>query len=967
MKKVQLLVIAFFLFFNAFGQQVEKNEAEEIAKNFMQHVAADKQKEFKVKNVIEGKHKSETTSYIFNFADGGFIITSANKRAEPILGYSKNSSIPKSYKELTNFNKWFSTYNKTIHQIKSEKLPSLDKKWGKIEKNNLKKSATSKEVSALLTTKWGQSNGYNKYAPEGVPIGCVATAMAQVMNYHEFPAKGVSWHQYEHPDYGIQKAYFDTTTYNWGSMPDEQSNDAIAELMYHCAVSVDMNFNPSGSGASDVSIPLVMDNYFKYTQSMDYVYKSEYTDSEWINLLKSELDNSRPILYSGTNDNSGHEFVCDGYDSNDNFHFNWGWEGAADGYYAIGNLNPQSTSFNQNNAAVIGLEPGTGASEFTFVKKYSDFPQKSTYPFYIDAVSSEVAWAVGADGSGNGQDMTVFTTTHDGGGSWSGEKIDCNATAFSMISGISADSAFIAAYGSASDNQILRTTDGGDNWEEVLSGAGNSSFFNVVHFFNSTDGFVQGDPEGGEFELYTTSDGGDSWTRIDGAEIPDPTADDEYGTVGHYTAVEDTIWFTTNYGRIYKSEDKGHTWEVSTVYSGEYSPSITIAFDESGQVGIADVSLSDGSTTVKDTLYKTTDGGQNWAPVDYSGNFYHSGISSIPGEPNTFVSVGADYETPAMGVSFTNDGGNTWNDLTEYYKNMQFIGVDFSSTNRGYAGGFQGEVGSGMYVYGEPFAELIADFKVEDDQGIDTAYCISSNLTVTSQANGYIKSYEWDFGENAQPTTATGIGPHTINYKTRGEKNITLTVKDSANQKTTSTHFEIDSIVPGTIDTVTGPRTIDLTGVDSKTETYSAPQFIDVSYSWSFPYIWTGSSDSSSIDITFSGAPTEENISVNIFNACGMSSYSFTVETIDNEETAIWETGENDIKIYPQPASKMLTLDNVKNARIQIYNMNGVLMDVFESTNTKENINISDYRNGVYFIHVVKNGNNFKRKLIISK
>jgi photosystem II stability/assembly factor-like uncharacterized protein len=751
-------------------------------------------------------------------------------------------------------------------------------------------------------------------------------------------------------------------------MPNDQSSDAIADLMYHCAVAVDMNFDPQGSGASDVNIPMVMGNYFKYKQSMDYVYRSDYTDIDWITLLKSELDNSRPILYSGTNDESGHEFICDGYDSENKFHFNWGWQGEADGYYEIGSLNPGSSSFNQNNAVVIGLEPTTGEDKFYFVNKYSDFPQKSTYPSYIDAVSSEVAWAIGADGTDENKDMTVFTTTRDGGGTWSGGEVDCNATAFSMVSGVSADTAFIAAYGSGSDNQILRSTNGGKSWEEILSGAGSSSFFNVVHFFNSDEGFVQGDPEGGEFELYTTSNGGENWNRVDGSEIPDPIASDEYGTVGHYTAVEDTVWFTTTYGRIYKSEDKGHTWDVSQVYSGEYNTYIKVAFNQDGQSGIADVSIVDGQTTIRDTLYKTSDGGQNWAPLDYSGNFYHAGVSSIPGNPNTFVSVGSDYENTAMGVSYTEDGGKTWIDYTDYYKNYQFINIDFSSAKRGFAGGFSGEFSSGMYVYGQPFAELIADFTVKDSDGVDTTFCISDELTITSHSNGFINSYEWDFGKSAQPQTAAGLGPHIVNYNSKGEKTISLTVKDSISLNTASVNVVIDSVVPGTIDTVVGPRTIDLTGIESITETYSAPLFRETSYSWSIPSRWSGSSDSSKIDITFSGLPSKEAISVEALNACGRSNYSFNVETIDTTTTSLFYTEDkSNVKIYPHPASEIVNMQNVRNSKIQIYNMNGVLINTFISRNTNDKIDVSDYKDGIYIMNIIKNNKSIKRKLIISK
>lgn len=968
MKKIYLLfIVAFLLFTNAFGQTVSENEAKKLAKSFIENKTQDKRTQFDIEKTYKGEYKNEPTSYIFNFESGGFVITSATKKAEPILGYSTTGSIPKNYTEMTNFYHWLDGQNKQIHKIKSEKLPSLEDKWEKVQERTYKN--TGKEVSKLLSTTWGQSNGYNVYAPnENLPIGCVATAMAQVMNYYEFPDKGVSWHQYEHPRYGIQKAYFDTTSYKWSSMADNEATDATAELMYHCAVSVDMNFALAGSGASDKVIPAVMANYFKYKQSIDYAYKEEYTESEWINLLKNELDNARPILYSGTNDESGHEFVCDGYDSNDKFHFNWGWEGTADGYFEIGSLNPENTSYNQNNAAVIGIEPSSGDSDFHFVKKHPNFPQQSTYPNYIDAVSSEVAWATGADGSGNNFDMTVFSTTKDGGGTWKGGNINCNASSFSMISGISADSAFIAAYGSGSDNQILRTSDGGDNWEEVLTGAGSSSFFNIVHFFNSDEGFVQGDPEGDEFELYTTNDGGDSWNRVDGGNIPNPIANDEYGTVGHYTAVEDTIWFTTNYGRIYKSEDKGHNWEVTEIYTGEYKTGIVVAFDDGGQNGIADVNLIDDSETVEEKLYQTNDGGQSWSPVNsYSGNFYHSGISSIPGEPNTFVSVGADHETPAMGVSYTTDGGQTWNDLTEYYKNMQFINVDFISAERGFAGDFQGEFSSGVYVFGEPFAQLIPEFSVAENEEVDTAFCIDNSLTITSHSNGYINSYDWDFGKDAQPETATGIGPHTINYETKGEKTITLTVQDSVNQETTTKKVVIDSLAPGTIDTITGPKTIDLTDVDSKTETYTATQLDNVTYSWNVPYRWDGKSDSSSIDITFSGSPMEETISVSAINKCGESNYSLTVETIDNA-TAISNSELNDeINIFPLPASKSVNIENAENAKIQIYNMNGVLVDTFVFSRDIAEINVSDYEEGVYIMNIVKGDKNTKRKLIIAK
>ncbi len=969
MKKLYLLLAVLFVFVNCFAQPVKKDYAKEVAENFMQNILPAKQHEIKVSSSFTEKYNSEETFHVFNFKEGGFAIIAADERINPLLAYSENSYFPEDYQSMSNLRIWLESVNKEILRIKEKDLPALKEEWAALETKSF--SAPKAEVDPLITTTWGQGSGYNNYAPENVPVGCVATAMAQIMNYHEYPAKGVSWHQYNHPEYGIQKAYFDTVTYDYSSMPDDQGNDEVSELMYHCAVSVDMNFADEGSGASDRDIPIALANYFKYNQSMDFVSKSEYSDQEWMDLLKAELDNARPILYSGTNDNSGHEFICDGYNSSDMFHFNWGWNGSSDGYYEIGSLNPGSTTYNQNNAAVIGIEPAGGKSDFYFVPQYTDFPEKSTYPGYIDGVSDKVAWATGRDGSGDGADFTVFTRTTDGGGTWNGAEITCDATAFSMISGLNKDTAFIAAYGSGSSNQILKTTDGGENWDEVLAGAGSSSFFNVVHFFDDNNGFVQGDPESDEFELYITSDCGENWTRVDGANIPDPNSGSEYGIVGHYTAVEDTIWFTTNEGRIYKSEDKGATWEVYDIYTGSNGTYIDVAFDDGGQNGLAHVQLTDGGSVVGNELYQTTDGGETWTEnTSYTGYFYYSGISSIPGEPNTFVSVGADYETPRMGVSYTTDGGKTWKDYAAYYQNKQFISVDFVSSSRGYAGAFQGDFNSGMFVFGQPYAQLKANFSCEDDEGVDTTFCVNTPITFSNQSNGYIESYTWNFGNGANPAIAAGMGPHNVTYETGGEKNVKLTVEDSIQEKSFSDVIMIDSIVPGEIDTVQGPREIDLTDESSVDEIYSATSFDNVKYQWTVPNssYWQGESDSSSIEVTFSGGTLSGMFYVTAYNGCGISNtYAFEVETTKETETAIFDRNEDELKLYPIPAFNVLYIENAQNTTIYIYDVMGSLVKSMDVNKTVKELNVQEYKEGMYILKVEQEGKIMSKPFMISR
>ncbi|MFP4047956.1 MAG: C10 family peptidase [Bacteroidales bacterium] len=965
MKKIYFFCLAVLMIFNSYGQPVELSEAKKYALDFMEQVNNNKRNTYKINTVFTEKQNDNNTLYIINLKDGGFVIMAANKKAKPVLAYSETSEIPENYKQFVNFRDWIQMYNENITEIASdESLEPVEKAWK--EASVTHKSADD-EVEPLITTTWGQSNGYNDYAPEDVPVGCVATAMAQVMNYYEYPDIGEAWHNYEHPDYGFQKAIFDTVYYQWNDMPDVTSSDAIAKLMYHCAVSVDMNFAPEGSGAYDRDVPLSLANYFRYKQSIDFVKKSEYSETEWKDLLRDELTAARPVIYSGSGDDGGHAFVCDGYDADGKFHFNWGWEGYADGYYEIGQLNPGDSEFNENNSATIGIEPANGEENFYFVKKFSDFPYTSAYPGYIDGVSDNVAWAVGNDGSGDGQNLKIFTRTTDGGSTWDGREIEGNADDFAMINGLNRDTAFIAAFGSDSDNTILKTTDGGQNWTEVLNGAGSSSFFNVVHFFDENNGFVQGDPEGGEFELYVTTDGGDNWERIDGANIPDPNPSDEYGIVGHYTAVEDTIWYTTNSGRVYKSEDKGYNWDVYNIYTGEYNTSIDIAFDDGGKNGIAHVSLTDGSENQGHKLYNSVDGGETWTELDsYSGNFYRSGISSIPGLSNTFVSVGADHETPKMGVSYTEDGGETWIDYTEYYKNLQFISVDFVSAGRGYAGGFQENYRGGAFVFGIPLAELKAGFIAENENGEDTAFCITEELTFTDHSTGYIESYEWDFGESANPSIATGVGPHIISYNTKGTKEITLTVEDSVRTDIYSKKIWIDSLPPNPIDTVTGARLIDLTNQEEVTETYTAPYMEYVNYAWEVPNsnIWQGDSDTNSIDITFSGSPDTGKIYVEVFNACGSEEYDFEVETVD-ETYGIESSEKNNIKIYPVPATDYINIENAQYATVTIYDMESRAKDTYNIQRSRERINLSGYEPGLYYFKIILEDEVFTKKILI--
>ena len=203
-------------------------------------------------------------------------------------------------------------------------------------------------VDYICTTKWNQDSPYNLYAPEAGSgpsgrcyAGCVATAMSQVMKRWDHPTQGSGSHSYYCQGYGSQSANFGATTYDWEHMPDrlqgasQQEIEAVALLMYHCAVAVDMQFSPSGSGANSWDVPDAIQRYFSYSSHASLKSRDYYSLVNWQNMLKESHDIGWPVYYSGFSNSGGHAFVCDGYDDNDLFHFNWGWGGSSDGWFVI--------------------------------------------------------------------------------------------------------------------------------------------------------------------------------------------------------------------------------------------------------------------------------------------------------------------------------------------------------------------------------------------------------------------------------------------------------------------------------------------------------------------------------------------------------------------------------------------------------------------------------------------------------
>lgn len=335
--------------------------------------------------------------YVFNIENDGFVIVSAEDRIKPILAYStegpfNNSDIADGF-QYTLF-----SYREEIEYIRDNNIAvtqDIVKEWESVKNTGrINSKKNNRTVAPLLETTWNQNYPYNSLCPEDsagdgghVYAGCVATAMAQVMKYYNHPVHGTGSHSYTpggwgFPSYPTQYANFGETYYNFELMPaylDSTSTEDeiyyIALYLWHCGISVDMMYGPDGSGAFSESVTDAASRYFGFNPRMKIRHYWNYNNETWGNLLRSELDSRHPVYYSGQDDNGngGHAFVCDGYDENDFFHFNWGWGGRDDGFFAIGALNTTKYAFNTLNSAIEGFYPAQESDYYYRPARVTDF------------------------------------------------------------------------------------------------------------------------------------------------------------------------------------------------------------------------------------------------------------------------------------------------------------------------------------------------------------------------------------------------------------------------------------------------------------------------------------------------------------------------------------------------------------------------------------------------------------------
>ncbi|PKP21050.1 MAG: hypothetical protein CVU05_07640 [Bacteroidetes bacterium HGW-Bacteroidetes-21] len=320
--------------------------------------------EIPIKDILVENSKGKDNIYTFLFQEG-FVSIAADDAITPVIAYSLTGSFDKNNMPPAMIY-WLDGYSRNISEILSRnpENKSNKQKWDELLNGNYRHKSTL-EVLPLCTTKWDQGCYYNTLCPadtlgpcDHAVTGCVATAMAQIMKYWNYPSQGQGTHDYNSLWYGNLTANFAATHYDWPSMPDSVGalNPAVATLMYHCGVSVEMDYYATSSSSHLQPQPLV--DYFKYSANIKHVYNYSYSTLEWIELMKAEANAGRPVWYAGYPLDTipmiilpGHAWVCDGYDDNDFLHFNWGW-GSLGAYCEMGNF-----YYYLNNEAVINIMP----------------------------------------------------------------------------------------------------------------------------------------------------------------------------------------------------------------------------------------------------------------------------------------------------------------------------------------------------------------------------------------------------------------------------------------------------------------------------------------------------------------------------------------------------------------------------------------------------------------------------------
>ena len=628
----------------AYAERVSQEDAAVVAGNFMQ--VADTSSSQGAKAPVRPTSLKRVTLaeeaqfYVYENASGeGWVMVAANDVAHPILAYSDEGQF-RTDNQPANLKSWLGGYNKQIKYAEDNNLEATEEvksEWQALRKG-VRKAKTAAVVSPLLTTLWDQDNPYWNLCPKKSEVntytGCVATAMAQVMNYWEWPETGTGSASVtcSGTTYTVN---FANTTYDWSNMNNKYAQyykegdqyyteyslgttaqqNAVATLMYHCGVAVEMDYGTAdegGSGAQTIRYNSTNESYrcaqnalwknfgYKKSEIKGYLRNggsgySSWTKANWIAMLKEELDAKRPIMYAGgdSQNQSGHSFVCDGYDSDSKFHFNWGWSGYCNGYYDVDALDPgpggsgsgDSGDYSYYQDVIVGIVPDKPDITITWsVNGVTSTTTQTSGTLVLPATPPSdcsgsggkkfVGWTASSSLSGSAP-ADLFT-------SGSGITVTENKTYYAVYAAQSGSGTptNLIAYDGADGLTNLTAIDGVSN-----NGVGSYASSNSPYLlkFDGTGDYIQ-------FALSSvpTSLSFD-YKMIGGANASTMTIQECATVDGTYSKVEDLS--------ISGSQNSTGTLTTSASFSKQY---IRMLFTKGSNVGVGSITITGGGATYSD-------------------------------------------------------------------------------------------------------------------------------------------------------------------------------------------------------------------------------------------------------------------------------------------------------------------------------------------------------------------------------
>lgn len=430
----RLFVFIFFTFLlllseNIFAKNVGLITAQKVALNAFSKSSGLSKASLQIKETIPVDQNGELVYTIFNFNPNGFIIISADDATVPVLGYGLDSNFSFSDAPPGLFF-LLKGYKNEIKIIKEKKLianETITKEWEQYSSDQYLTLKSYTIGNHLLGTNWGQGSPYNQSCPldpntgKRCLAGCTAVALGQILNYWNcrvFPDGSTTYYPNGYFTNPLTVNFYNQV-YDWGNMNTVPS--VTAQLLYHCGVAIEVCYTDSATGGYSSLVEYAMENKFGL-QTSGLKSKDGYASSTWIDMIKADINAGRPVYYDGTDDTvtptTAHAWVVDGYDANNAFHCNWGWNGSYQTtFFPLTGLTPGSHNYNASQHAIFGIEPALDACSGL---SGSDVICSSNTSYSISIPSTaSVVWSKTGNltqvGSNTGNTYTVYATSPSGG------------------------------------------------------------------------------------------------------------------------------------------------------------------------------------------------------------------------------------------------------------------------------------------------------------------------------------------------------------------------------------------------------------------------------------------------------------------------------------------------------------------------------------------------------------------------